>query len=264
MNRCLAKTKSTKLCQNPAGARTPHLGQGRCYRHGGMTPNHIASAERERAEDAVVMMGLPISIDPFNAMMQGLAEVNGQLQYATERVHELQAASINPVTTTIRPQSMGPLGDSTDTTVTEQKVDPDELHFWIVYRDNIRDKLIHYSAIASKANIDDRLARVSEVQGRMVMMAVAGILKALHVPDNENTREIVTTNLLILDAPTPPRQTASSNAMAEHGEVIDVVVPTTSHANPQPSTPVTPHTLPQLTVQAPSHERGHNSAAVAA
>lgn len=35
---------------NPAGDRTPHLGTGRCYLHGGATPNHIRKAERGEME----------------------------------------------------------------------------------------------------------------------------------------------------------------------------------------------------------------------
>lgn len=34
---CGAKTRKKTLCKNPAGFRTPHFGQGRCYLHGGLS-----------------------------------------------------------------------------------------------------------------------------------------------------------------------------------------------------------------------------------
>lgn len=36
-NICGAKTRSGTMCKNPAGFRTPHFGQGRCYLHGGLS-----------------------------------------------------------------------------------------------------------------------------------------------------------------------------------------------------------------------------------
>ena len=38
MQKCGAKTKSGKACRHPAGFRTDHVGQGRCWLHGGATP----------------------------------------------------------------------------------------------------------------------------------------------------------------------------------------------------------------------------------
>ena len=36
--KCGAKTRSGGKCKQPAGLRTDHPGEGRCYLHGGMTP----------------------------------------------------------------------------------------------------------------------------------------------------------------------------------------------------------------------------------
>ena len=36
-NICGAKTRKGTMCKNPAGFRTPHLGRGRCYLHGGLS-----------------------------------------------------------------------------------------------------------------------------------------------------------------------------------------------------------------------------------
>lgn len=38
MSECGAKTRANGSCKNPAGMRTDHLGQGKCYLHGGATP----------------------------------------------------------------------------------------------------------------------------------------------------------------------------------------------------------------------------------
>jgi hypothetical protein len=37
-NMCGAMTHKGTPCRNPAGFKTPHLGEGRCYQHGGLTP----------------------------------------------------------------------------------------------------------------------------------------------------------------------------------------------------------------------------------
>jgi hypothetical protein len=51
MQKCGAKTKSGKPCRHPAGFRTDHVGEGRCYLHGGRTPiksGRYSKVNRER------------------------------------------------------------------------------------------------------------------------------------------------------------------------------------------------------------------------
>lgn len=86
---CGANLKGGRACRNPAGARTEHLGVGRCYRHGGNTPNHKAAAEVELAKQAVQRYGLAVDIDPALAMMKAVARSYGSVLYLRAQVAEL-------------------------------------------------------------------------------------------------------------------------------------------------------------------------------
>jgi hypothetical protein len=73
-------------CRNRKGFKTPTPGAGRCFLHGGATPNGQKHAQRELAEAAVAKLGVPRGTgDPFALLSkavqhsQGLLEASGHV-----------------------------------------------------------------------------------------------------------------------------------------------------------------------------------------
>ena len=71
--KCGAKTKSGKPCQNTAGKKTDHVGQGRCWLHGGATPikhGRYSVIERENIRERIAQF--EADADPLNLLPEVL------------------------------------------------------------------------------------------------------------------------------------------------------------------------------------------------
>ncbi len=66
---CGAKRKNGKSCRMFAGTKTEHVGTGRCWLHGGNTPNHNISAARKEAARRMAAMGAPLDVRPSEALL---------------------------------------------------------------------------------------------------------------------------------------------------------------------------------------------------
>ncbi|KKK99651.1 hypothetical protein LCGC14_2630610 [marine sediment metagenome] len=74
------KTDGSGKCKQPAGWGTG-TGRGRCKKHGGNTRAHKVKAQREAAEEAVAVYGLPIEIDPTDALLEEVWRSSGIVRY---------------------------------------------------------------------------------------------------------------------------------------------------------------------------------------
>jgi hypothetical protein len=63
-DKCGAKTKAGGSCRHPKGFRTDHPGSGRCYRHGGASPNRAKAAVREQMRSASGGAAISVSSRP--------------------------------------------------------------------------------------------------------------------------------------------------------------------------------------------------------
>lgn len=77
-------------CRKPAGWGTPTPGRGRCRLHGGNTPSHRRRAERAEAERAVATYGLPVEVDPREALLQEVHRTAGHVAWLGQLVAELE------------------------------------------------------------------------------------------------------------------------------------------------------------------------------
>jgi hypothetical protein len=84
------KPKGT-TCHNVAGFRTDHIGVGRCYRHGGRTESHQRGAETALARIECEKLGVPIEVDPGEALMRELWETAGNVAFYRALVQALPA-----------------------------------------------------------------------------------------------------------------------------------------------------------------------------
>lgn len=80
------KTKGGGTCGHAAGWGTSHPGRGRCKWHGGSTPTHVKAAQREAAEEAVAVYGLPIEIDPADALLEEVWRTAGVVRYLDQEI----------------------------------------------------------------------------------------------------------------------------------------------------------------------------------
>ena len=92
-DRCGAKTKSGRPCRHTKGFRTDHPGSGRCYRHGGASPNGNKAAVREQ----MASLATGADIEPqvlLSAIrrdwgaVQWCGNIIGQLEYTLAQARE--------------------------------------------------------------------------------------------------------------------------------------------------------------------------------
>lgn len=78
-------------CTQTKGWGTGHPGIGRCKLHGGATENHNRAAFKEIARRECERLGLPIRIDPGEALIQEVWESAGNVAFYRQLVQELSA-----------------------------------------------------------------------------------------------------------------------------------------------------------------------------
>lgn len=200
--RCGAKTRKGTPCKLPAGHGTNHAGIGRCRRHGGASPQAELSGVIQLARREAVVMGRPLDIDPHEAILECIRISAGEVQYASERIAELEEADAVGaiVTTHERPLKYEKGEESATETVTEIFHGQPAAHIWIEVRHQAMDRLAKYSKTALDAGVDERRVRIAEAQAMMLAAAIRGILEDLGVADNPEAPAIMRKHLTTLTA----------------------------------------------------------------
>ncbi len=88
------KRQGEGTCTQAAGWGTDHPGFGRCKLHGGKTPTHKISAREERAKALAVTLGVPIEVDPKEAILQQIYWRHGAVAWWRERVRALDPEAL--------------------------------------------------------------------------------------------------------------------------------------------------------------------------
>lgn len=78
-----------RTCRNIAGKGTDHKGAGRCSRHLGCTPTHVAAARVQLARMACATLGVPVDIHPAEALIGECCETAGNVAYYRALVQQL-------------------------------------------------------------------------------------------------------------------------------------------------------------------------------
>lgn len=81
-------------CRRPAGWGTDHVGTGSCKLHGGSTRNGKKAAQKAVAKAAVRTLGLPIEIDPADALLQEVWRSQGHVVWYGEVVAQLRKGDL--------------------------------------------------------------------------------------------------------------------------------------------------------------------------
>jgi hypothetical protein len=197
---CGAKTRSGGTCGLRAGWGTSHPGAAHCKLHAGSTPRGELTGQLLLARREAAVMGIPLDIEPHNAILQCILIAAGEVRYASERIGELDPdAGVGPVvTTTRRPMKEPGGGEDPEHPVIETKEESPQLNIWIRVRHQAMDRLVAYSATALKAGVQERQVQIAEQQGQIVAVAIMAILTELGVADRPNVSSIVRRQLALI------------------------------------------------------------------
>jgi hypothetical protein len=152
------------------------------------------------------VMGMPLSIEPQDAILECIRIAAGEVAYASERISVLdEGEAVGPVTTHSLRRTIGAAVDEdvesdnpiSDGVVADTRAGPPALHIWIQVRRQAMDRLVQYSFAALKAGIEERRVRVAEQQGMLLAQAIQGILRELGVQDRPEVAGIVRKHLTV-------------------------------------------------------------------
>lgn len=198
IDRCGAGRRSGGECKQVAGWGTGHLGTGRCKLHGGASPNAEVAGAVALARREMAVMGRPLDMEPHEALLECIRIAAGEVQYASERIAELDASqAVGPVVTT-RPRK-GEYGMEQHGDVVEEHGQP-AVHIWVEVRHRAMDRLVNYSKIALSAGVAERQVRIAEQQGQLLAQAIRGILADLGVADRPEVPAIVRKHLTLVSS----------------------------------------------------------------
>lgn len=189
--------KKETYCGKPAGWGTSHVGYGTCKLHGGSTPGAGLGAARQEASERAVVMGLPIAIDPLDALIHCVRITAGEVEYATVQVAGLEQEQAL-IQQAERTEGYTPEGRHAETKTSSTT----SLHAWIRTRQDAVDRLARYSKMAIDAGVEERQVRIAEAMGTTIGRLVQAVLGqlALTAAQKERAPLIVARQMSLLTA----------------------------------------------------------------
>lgn len=181
------KRKGGGYCSRPAGWGTDHPEVGRCKLHGGNVPNHRASAQKELARRGVEAFGLPLNIEPYQALLDELARTNGIILFYEMQIHALDSTA----------DLTGPIGTEGTAEDTDLAHHPkSEAHIWVRLHQQERAHFVKVAETCVKAGIAERQIEIAEQQGAILATVIRGILTELKIAMTEEVRNTVRKHLM--------------------------------------------------------------------
>jgi hypothetical protein len=182
-DRCTAIAKSTgEQCK-----RRPHPGTTKCVKHGSGAPQVRAAAKRRlalgQATAELDRLGIPVEVDPSEAMLAMVHEAAGNVAFLRMRVQELEQAGrltgnhdADDVVSAIaeednpRPSIAG-------------RVDPKnfkaERHVLVAMYDDERERLVRWAKACRDAGVEEHRVALAEKQGAMLAEVLRNLLASL-------------------------------------------------------------------------------------
>lgn len=167
-----------ETCTQPAGWGTEHVGFGTCKLHGGTTPSHIAAAQREQVErallDAKRTYGLPLDVEPGDALLGLVRTAAGIVAWLGLQVAQLP--------------NDGVTGDGKAHPLVGLYLD-ERKHLAQVAKDTLA------------AGVAERRVRLEEAQGRLLVGFVERLIRRLgRDPMDPEVRELVREELAAIES----------------------------------------------------------------
>ncbi len=199
--KCGAKTRAGGTCRNVAGYKTGHPGTGRCAFHAGATPTHERAATTQVARRECARLGIPVEIDPGEALLGELWETAGNVAFYRQLVQQLPT----------HPEPNEYVQDEENGDGHWQRGKPGvygstyhvsgiptgeaKPHVLVQLYDNERKHLADVAGAALRAGVEDRRWRIAERDGEVLARAIRGILSDLGVGDRPEAGKVVRRHL---------------------------------------------------------------------
>ncbi len=177
---CGAKTRSGGSCRQPAMQGSP-----RCRMHGGASPQARSAARVRLAERRALAVlereGIPPMTDPLAALQQLAGEALRLKEYFADRLAALEQLRYE-----------GRAGE--------------QLRAEVALFERALDRAQKFALDLAKLNLEDRLVRLSEAQGRMLAQCVEAALQACGLEDRLDLRAEIAQQLRLATPTGEPLQ----------------------------------------------------------
>lgn len=195
---CGARKKNGIACNRPAGWGTSHLGYGSCKLHGGSTRNNTLFSMKKEMSDRTPVMGLPLDIDPSEALLSCVRITAGEVMYATARVAELEAEAALVQDVVVTERHNAEYGSHRETKTSSTAT----IHLWIKTRQDAVDRLARYSKMAIDVGVEERLVRAAEHIGGLMGRVLQAVLDDLSLTPAQKALApgVVHRHLTVLEA----------------------------------------------------------------
>ena len=184
---CTAKsTRSGNRCKKYAvrGATV-------CGTHGGSAPQ-VRDAARRRTEDAkaaaaVATYGLPVDVEPHEALLTEVRRTAGHVAWLGQIVEDLEERTLtHGITRTVQK------ADGSRDVTAEAAV-----NVWVRLYQDERDRLVRVARAAIECGVAERQVRIVEEQATQLARVVSAILSDLgHDLEDEGVRKVVRLRML--------------------------------------------------------------------
>lgn len=168
---CPGHTKAGKPCGRVAGYGTSHLGYGLCKFHGGASPGGIKQGHRLAAEAAVVTFGLPVDINPHEALLEEISRTAGHVHWLGNRIAELEPNALVIGLKSIKVETGDKSGKTTETAAS--------INVWLELYHRERRHLVEVCRVALAAGVEERMVQLAENDGRRIVAVLLSGFDAL-------------------------------------------------------------------------------------
>ncbi len=162
-------TKRPGTCGHSAGWGTEHNGRGRCMFHGGCTQSHVIAAQREELAEAVVTFGLPVDIEPGDALLEEIHITYGVVLFLGSEVRKLAPEELTYGTHRSIGRKVG--GKIVDIVIERRAGVVALVKMW----QSERRHLVNVCTRALAAGVDERKIRIKEQEAAMFAAALRGM-----------------------------------------------------------------------------------------
>lgn len=182
------ETVERGTCQHPRGWNTPHLGAGSCRLHGGASPSGILSAGIELARREAGVMGVPIPLDPHEALALCVSIAASQVDFYRRQLAALQLDELVGHPETFKSRTGGGDGEGEGGTTTEHVRLAVAPHVWLRLHDEAVASLARFAKLAADAGVEERQARLGEQQAELIADVLTAMLDGLELDDEQRAR----------------------------------------------------------------------------
>lgn len=161
-------------CGLRAGWGTPHLGVGRCRKHGGNTQSHVQKATEDQARLAAARWGEPIVTTGIDALLNLLYLWSGIEMFYRARIQDLAPDEFVWGDT-------GLVHDSDTGGV--KRTSSAGVNMWVKLHSEATTKLADIAEQCVRAGIDERRVRLAEQQGALLVSGLRWLAQRLELSE---------------------------------------------------------------------------------